>query len=228
MRVLGKIPSTGMLNKYYLHVPVRRDRFVVISSATLLVLNAFRYVFVANNLDARSYSLLLRTLSPDEGVAASAYSSLRSSLVRFFELKGDLDGDRSADETLDRVSAKLSGDVLIEDLTKYSFGVARLVFLENLRKVQSQEKALKSYQFENQRTAVDDDTDGFAKMRECFDSILPSDRELLQKYFADMSRSELDEERRRLAESLGASQNNLRLKIFRLRRRLEDCVRAKR
>jgi hypothetical protein len=183
---------------------------------------------VANYLNAQSYSLLLRTLSPDEGAAASAYSKLRDSLVRFFELKGDLDGNRSADETLDRVSAKLSGDVLIEDLTKYSFGVARLVFLENLRKLQNQEKAFKSYELENRRQAIDDETDGFSKMRECFGELSVSDRDLLHKYFEDMSRSELDEQRRKLAAGLGASLNNLRLKIFRLRRRLEDCVRAKR
>ena len=183
---------------------------------------------MADYLNALSYSLLLRTLSSDEGAAASAYSKLRRSLVRFFELKGDPDAEQSADETLDRVSSKLTGNVLIEDLTKYSFGVARLVFFENLRKMQSQEKALKGYQVEGDRQALVDETDGFSQMRNCFDQLTSSDRELLYKYFADMRRSELDEERRKLAASLGATQNNLRLKIFRLRRRLEDCVRAKR
>ena len=183
---------------------------------------------MANSLNARSYSLLLRSLSSDEGAAVSAYSRLRNSLVRFFDLKGDPDGDQAADETLDRVSAKLGAEVLIEDLTKYSFGVARLVFLENLRKKQGQEKALKSYQLESSRLSVDDETDGFLQMRDCFGELSVSDRGLLHKYFADMRRSELDEERRKLAVSLSVSQNNLRLKIFRLRRRLEDCVRAKR
>ena len=183
---------------------------------------------MANHLNAQSYSLLLRTLSPDEDAASLAYSKLLNSLVRFFELKGDSDGEQSADETLDRVSSKLSGNVLIEDLTKYSFGVARLVFLENLRKIQSQEKALKNYHLENDRQSIDDETDDFSQMRECFDQLTRSDRDLLHKYFADMRRSELDEERRKLAASLGASQNKLRLKIFRLRRKLEDCVRSKR
>lgn len=184
---------------------------------------------MAKDQNARSYSLLLRSLSSDERAAAAAYSKLRDSLVRFFDLKGDRDGERSADETLDRVSAKLGADVLIENPTKYSFGVARLVFLENVRRLRDEEKALKSYELENsQRTVDEDDTDGFEKMRDCFGQLDRSDRELLHKYFADMPRSELDAERRRLADSLKVSQNNLRLKIFRLRRRLENCVRGKR
>lgn len=183
---------------------------------------------MAKQQNAQSYSLLLRTLSSDERAAELAYSKLRSSLVRFFDLKGDRDSEDSADETLDRVSAKLGADVLIENLTKYSFGVARLVFLENVRKVQGEEKALKSYELENPRNTVDDETDGLSKMRDCVEQLARSDRELLYKYFADMPRSELDIERRKLAESLGVSQNNLRLRIFRLRRKLENCVGKKR
>ena len=200
---------------------------MVKSTYTLSVSSEFRYVFVANYQNAQSYSLLLQALSSDERTADLAYSKLRNSLVRFFDLKGDLDGERSADETLDRVSAKLSADVSIENLTKYSFGVARLVFLENVRKVQSEEKALKSYELENSRHTVDDEADGFSKMRDCFGQLARPDRELLYKYFADLHRSELDEERRKLADSLSVSQNNLRLRIFRLRRRLENCVRTK-
>ena len=201
---------------------------VVKSCLTLISIQRIRYVFVANYKNDQSYSLLLRAFSSDEKAAASAYSKLRDSLVRFFELKGDRDSEQSADETLDRVSSKLGGDLLIEDLTKYSFGVARLVALENFRKIQGEEKALRSYQAENSHHVVDDETDGFSKMRDCFGQLSLSDRELLHRYFADMLRSELDEERRKLADTLGVSQNNLRLKIFRLRRRLENCVRKQR
>lgn len=183
---------------------------------------------MANYPNARSYSLLLEALSSDEESAAIAFSKLRDSLVRFFQLKGDSDPAHAADETLDRVSAKLGDAVMIHDLTKYSFGVARLVFLENLRKSQKAEIALKDYRPQNTMPDANDETDSFEHMRECFDQLPSTNRDLMRIYFADLPRAELDEERRRLATTMNASQNNLRLKIFRLRRRLEDCVRGKR
>lgn len=183
---------------------------------------------MANYLTARSYSLLLKTLSSDEGAAATAFSKLRDSLVRFFELKGDIDPVNSADETLDRVSAKLGNGLLIEELTKYCFGVARLVFLENLRKVQKADNAVKAYGLEIDRQQDSEEPDNFAQMRECFGELSETNKHLLRAYFVDLPRSELDDARRKLASSIGASLNNLRLKVFRLRRQLEECARAKR
>ena len=182
---------------------------------------------MANYLNAKSYSLLLKALSPNEEAAASLFIKLRDSLVRFFELKGDVDPIQSADETLDRVSTKLQS-VVIEEMTRYSFGVARLIFLENLRKLQREEKALKDYSIDNDRQASTDDDDPYAWMRDCFGELPDESKGLLSAYFADMPRNELDEERERLAGSMGVSLNSLRLKVFRLRRRLEDCVRGKR
>ncbi len=184
--------------------------------------------FVAKNLTAESYSLLLKTFASDEGEAVTALSKLRGSLGRFFQIKGDSDPDEAADETLDRVAVKLGDAVLITDVTKYSFGVARLVFLENLRKTQKAKKAFESYRAENERQKAGEETDDFSPLRECFEILADDEKKILRAYFADLPHAELDEKRRKLTALLGVSQNNLRLKIFRLRRRLEDCVRGKR
>ncbi len=183
---------------------------------------------MAKNLTAESYTLLLRAFSFDEGEAGEVLSKLRDALVRFFQIKGDADAEDAADETLDRVAAKISEAVAIEDLTKYSFGVARLVFLENLRKTQKANTAFQEYQDETERQKTGEETDDFSQMRECFAKLADADKSLLQAYFTDVPPAELDEKRRALTASLGVSQNNLRLKIFRLRRRLENCVREKR
>jgi len=182
---------------------------------------------VAKQLNAESYSLLLQALSSNEDVAASEFTKLRDSLVRFFLIKGEMEADEAADETLDRLAAKLDGPVVIENLTKYSFGIARLVFLENLRKTSKADQAVKAYAWERaDRIQPDEETDGFSRMRDCFGKLSDPDKDLLRSYFADVPRGRLDEERIQLAGSMGASLNNLRLKIFRLRRRLEDCVRV--
>lgn len=183
---------------------------------------------MAKNLNAESYALLLKAVSSDEETAANAYAKLRDSLIRLFQIKGDEMPEESADETLDRVAAKLGADVLIEDLTKYSFGVARLVFYENLKKTQKEKKVLENYRAESERQKIDEETDDFLPFRECFESLAGDDKRILQIYFNDLPYAELNENRQKLTGKLGVSVNNLRLKIFRLRRRLEDCVRGKR
>ena len=184
---------------------------------------------MAKQLNAGSYSLLLQALSSREDVAATEFTKLRDTLVRFFLIKGEIEPDEAADETLDRLAAKLGGPAVIENLTKYSFGIARLVFLENLRKTSKADQAVKAYALETaDRVQPDDETDGFSRMRDCFGQLSVPDKDLLRAYFADVPRNRLDEERLQLAASMGASLNNLRLKIFRLRRRLEDCVRVRR
>lgn len=169
---------------------------------------------------------MLQALSPDDEAAAHAFLRLRDSLVRFFELKGDNDPIQAADETLDRVSTKLGEQVQIENITKYSFGVARLVFLEDLRKIQRADKAMADYGREIERQTATDDTDHFSRMRECFGKLSDANKGLMRSYFADLPRAELDAARRALADSMNASLNNLRLKIFRLRRQLEECIRG--
>ena len=183
---------------------------------------------MAKNLTAESYSLFLEAFSSDEGEAVAALSKLRDSLVRFFQIKGDSDPDEAADKTLDRVAVKLSENVLIEDLTKYSFGVARFVFLERLRKTNTEKKAFENYRAENAHQKFDEETDDFSPFRECFESLPDADKSILKAYFIDLPYAELIENRQQLTVNLGMAMNNLRLKIFRLRRRLEDCVRGKR
>ena len=100
---------------------------------------------MAKNLTAESLNSLLAKFSDDEREAAAAYTNLRDSLVRFFQLKGDVMPDAAADATLDRVALKIAENAPIENITKYSFGVARLIFFERWRLSQKQSNAVKDY-----------------------------------------------------------------------------------
>ncbi|HUR98011.1 MAG TPA: hypothetical protein VMZ26_08115, partial [Pyrinomonadaceae bacterium] len=182
---------------------------------------------VVDHLNVQSYPMLLAALSSDAQGAPEAYLKLRCALVRFFQLKGVDDAEKAADETVDRVSAKLGEGVLVQDPVKYSFGVARLVFLEDLRKTEKTKKALREFRSESERLSVAGDEDYYAHMRECFTKLSETNQTLLRSYFADLPRTQLDEQRRQIALGLGGSVNSVRLKIFRLRRQLEDCVRSK-
>lgn len=170
-----------------------------------------------------SLKILLENLSSNPDEAAKAYTDLRNSLVRYFQIKGDFDADEAADATLDRVALKLSQNTKIENVTRYGFGVARLIFLERLRTAGKNKKAHDGFYDEQKRDGADD----YSFFRECFGKLEQKEKEILSDYFADMLFADLIIYRERISAKYDISLNNLRIKVFRLRKRLDDCLKQK-
>ncbi len=183
---------------------------------------------MAKNLTSESLNLLLARFSEDERQAAVAYTNLRDSLIRFFALKGDSEPEAAADETLDRTALKVAADTPIDNIAKYSFGVARLIFLERMRLARKEKNAVEDFYTEREVLFIDAETDDFKFFRECFDRLPTVERTFLQSYFTDAPYEKLIETRRRLTVETGVSINQIRVKVSRLRKRLENCVRIKR
>jgi DNA-directed RNA polymerase specialized sigma24 family protein len=179
------------------------------------------------NLTPESFDQLLNALSPDRREAAAAYAKLRDALVRFFQLKGDFAPETAADATLDRVAVKISESVKIDNLTRYSFGVARFIFLERLHSRKKEKIAAEGFYTTNNLQKNPEESDDFSPFRECFEGLPRDENILMQTYFADLSYEKLIAQRQESAKQYNISLENLRLKIFRLRRRLNDCVRRK-
>ena len=180
------------------------------------------------HLTSESLNLLLAEFSEDERQAAVAYTTLRDSLVRFFALKGDSEPEAAADETLDRTALKVAANTPIDDITKYSFGVARLIFLERLRLAQKEKRAAEDFYTGKEVVLIDTETDDFKFFRECFDRLPTVEKTFLQSYFTDAPYQKIIETRRRLTVEAGVSINQIRVKVSRLRKRLENCVQIKR
>ncbi len=172
---------------------------------------------------------LLKALSPEGEEAATAYTKLQNSLVRFFQIKGDFDSLEAADLALDRVALKISQETKIDDLTKYAFGVARLIFFERLRQVEKERKAADGFYANKiaEYKVKDEDSDIFRLHRECFESLEIAEKKLLADYFLDLPYPKQNENRIQLSAKHSISMVNLRLKVFRLRKRLEECLRSK-
>jgi hypothetical protein len=170
---------------------------------------------------------LLEALSKDKAAAGLAYTKLRNSLIRFFQIKGDSDPDDSADVTLDRVAVKISQNVEIPDVTKYSFGVARFVFLERIKLARKDKIAAEGFYADKTLTKIEPESDDFLPFRECFNNLTDDEKQILREYFADVPASKLFEQRKNLQIKYNISLNSLRVKVFRLRERLENCVKNK-
>jgi hypothetical protein len=179
------------------------------------------------DITSEALNQLLIALSDNQAEAVVAYTKLRDSLIRFFQIKGDSEPENSADVTLDRVALKVIQNIEIPDITKYSFGVARFVFLERIKLDQKERIAAKGFYANKFSVKPESDTDDFLHLRECFNHLAEDEKQLLQEYFADMPHADLFEQRKKMQIKYNISVNTLRVKVFRLRERLENCVKNK-
>jgi DNA-directed RNA polymerase specialized sigma24 family protein len=180
--------------------------------------------FMPKSLTSESLKKLLEAFSADETEASRLYTKLCAALVRFFHLKGVTDADKSADDTIDRVADKINQGAKVEDLRKFAFGVARFVYLENLRREEAATRAASEFYLKDSATAEFEESDHLETFRECFKNLYDHERKLLLDYFQDLPPDELFKNRQKLAERERIELNALRNKVSRLRKRLEECL----
>jgi DNA-directed RNA polymerase specialized sigma24 family protein len=160
----------------------------------------------------------------DEGIdsGGARYVEMRRRLVMYFVRKRCAGAEELADETLTRVSRRLSEEGHIPDApARYCYVVARFVFLESLR--DPVHAPLPS----GESLAPDGADDGDAAALECLDHSLAQltsgDRDLIVHYYAGEPRKKA-EQRRHLAQRLGLSANALAIRASRIRARLEQLL----
>jgi len=177
-------------------------------------------------LTSESFAKLLKTLSSNEAEAAVVYTDLHTSLVRYFQLKGISEPDKAADETIDRVAEKINQENEIKDLIKYTFGVAKFVYLEKLRREKIGLHAADGFYLKTDASKEFGKNDEFEPHRKCFENLYEHEQEFLSAYFEDLPFDQLFENRQKMADRENVSLNALRIRVLRIRKRLEDCLRG--
>lgn len=179
------------------------------------------------SLDAAAFQGLLSRLDSDPEQAAERYEALRARLVQLFEWRRCSFAEDLADRVLNRLARRLEegADVPPEKVRAYSFGIAYRLFLEELRR----DKADRAAAREQEPLMADPETTAtlLRDRRECLESCLrslpESRRDMVYRYYgADKRRRR--EERKRLADDLGITDNNLWVRVHRCRRQIEECV----
>jgi DNA-directed RNA polymerase specialized sigma24 family protein len=172
-------------------------------------------------LSQSAFDQFLAALHSDRQQAGHEYRSLRDRIVRFFEWRSCSDPDALADESLDRVIRKISQGEQIEDAAKYTFGVAKLVYLESTKKQHREEPIVIDFPVKD--TPVDDDDDSLTCLERCLGQTTTDSRKLILRYYSFDKQAKIDD-RRKLADELGLSPNALRIKALRVRSKIEGCV----
>lgn len=163
--------------------------------------------------------------SDSQNEPGESYELVRLKLIRYFEWQRCVDSEEMADETIDRVARKIEQGEQIDNLMGYFYGVARLVNKEYER---AQEKRRRT--FARLPTSSEDVANGkesaelrLACSKKCLKDLSEADRALIVAYCKPDGRSKM-ERRQDLAEQLGITIETLRLKAFRIRKKLHKCV----
>lgn len=174
------------------------------------------------NLTPELFEQLLAWLNPERDQAGIDYEDLRRRLIKYFTCRGSSEPEDDTDRTINRVARKVPEikDTYVGLCAPYFYKVASLIWLERSRvkpintpppPLDQEAKA----ELEQRHVCLDDCMSVFSK----------ESQEILIQYYQQEKRAKIDR-RKRLAERSGITPNALRIRAFRLRSSLADCVMA--
>ena len=158
-------------------------------------------------------------------LSSPSYERLRGGLIRVFARRGCSAPEDLADETIARVMQKLPKVAMDYegDPERYFFGVARNVYLEQMRRPRLEpiEDLPEGVMVSGSARATDEAIYGC--LEACVEALPQEDRELVREYYRYEKIAQI-EARRALAARLGVGLNALRLRVHRIRQQLARCV----
>jgi DNA-directed RNA polymerase specialized sigma24 family protein len=174
-------------------------------------------------LSQAQFDDLLSWLEPDRDKAGEKYESIRQALIELFEAWQCCDPDELADDCINRVGTRLEEIVLTYsgEPALYFYGVAKMVRHEYFRKTRPLE--LKET-FAGSVDGPDEEKERLhACLDECLGKLPPKDKDLVLMYYEGDKRKKIDS-RKRLSTELDLSGNTLRVRVYRIRGILEQCI----
>jgi DNA-directed RNA polymerase specialized sigma24 family protein len=176
------------------------------------------------SLTQEAFDALLARLDSDREQAGRAYEDVRKKLLKFFEWRGCPFPEDYADEALNRVARRIQEGVQIENLQSYLLGTARFVLREALRRPEQGQRNLEQISSSVGRETADqgDSETRFECLEECLGKLPDESRRLISSYYQEYESKK--RERRQLAKEMSIPMNALRIRVHRIRIRLEECV----
>jgi len=175
-------------------------------------------------LTGEALDRFLACLDANPDHAGRKYEAIRQKLVKIFDWRGARFPEECADETINRVVRKLEHGQEIRDIPTYCQGVARLVFLESLKKAENRQVSLDELKtVPMAEVSSDDDTVQRKCFVRCLGELPGESRQLILQYYEDERRLKINN-RQAIADKLGIPLNALRSRVQRIRDKLEQCV----
>jgi DNA-directed RNA polymerase specialized sigma24 family protein len=174
------------------------------------------------DLTQESFDNLLAWLDPNRDRAGDKYEEIRRRLIKIFTCRGCVEAESLADETINRVIRKLREivETYTGDQALYFYGVAHKVHLEYLRRKPEPEPPPQPPTSIEPSEEVDQELDC---LEQCIQRLTQANRELVLQYYQEEKQAKIDH-RKVLADQLGIALNALRIRAYRIRTTLQQCV----
>lgn len=188
------------------------------------------------SLTEEAFNSLLARLDSDAEAAAEKYEFIKAEIIKLFECRGCASPIDLADETINRVARRISEgqEIPLDSIGSYFYGVARNVMREYLRNPEKDWTSIETL-LPSDHPAEDPekiDTQRLERyslerrlecLESCVEKLPPETRDLAISYYRGSEKTRI-ESRRRMALSLGIPLNTLRIRVHRVRERLEKCL----
>ena len=188
------------------------------------------------SLTREAFDKLLESLDPDRQAAAEKYERIRQRLANFFEYRGCSSPDDYADITINCAAKKIDegSQIYSSDPLSFFIGIARNILLEYWEQAPKRAASLDDLSdVEHPRVnGIDtikraEDLSRSEAELECLEECLQQsglqNRDLIIGYYIGEKGQKI-RNRKRLAAELDLAPAALRLRAFRLRAKLEGCV----
>lgn len=171
-----------------------------------------------SQITEENWSRFLSWLHPDPDKAGEKYRDIQRRLIKIFVCRGCDRPEDLADETINRVILKAEkiADEYEGDQALYFFGVARYVYHEYLREKPAPQPPPPA----EEPSSTEEE---YRCLEQCIEGLPQRSRELFLQYYREEKQAK-KKNRKRLAENLGIPLNALRIRAFRVRMNLQDCV----
>ena len=195
----------------------------------MIYLNLVPFVLFYGNLlsmtrkpaTQEAFDKMLEWLDPDRDQAGKKYQNIHAKLIVIFSNHGCSDPEKLADETIDRVMAKV--DWLLENYkgepTRYFCGVARNILKEDLKHRNTQQPLADHDQIE----CGDDDQTKYDCLDRCMAELPERSQSVILAYYEEQGLARI-KRRKKLAEDMGITVTALRLRVFQMRLQLSRCL----
>lgn len=187
-------------------------------------------------LTQEAFDKLLDSLDNDRQKAAEKYERIRKRLANFFEYRGCSSPEDYADTTINCAAKKLDSgsEIYSNDPLSFFIGIARNILQEYWEQVPKHATSLDqlpdtNHPFVDAIDTIQREEDRHRSeaelkcLEDCLEKSGGENRDLIMSYYVGEKGQKI-RNRKRMAEELDIAPGNLRLRAFRLRAKLEDCV----
>jgi RNA polymerase sigma factor (sigma-70 family) len=169
-------------------------------------------------LEQADFDRLLEWLDSNHERAGEAYEKIRRRLILILASRGCHCPEELADEITDRVARRVMDirDTYVGDPAAYFLGVMNNVHHEYLKRPHLPRLNEPDEQSEMRERA-------HLCLDRCLEKLSPHARQIIESYYAENKRAKITL-RRRIADELGITAGNLRLRALRIREKLQVCI----